>query len=515
MHAHVQEWLNLVVRLVHVVAAIMWIGDSFLFMFLDKSLEEPRKPRDGDVIGEMWMTHGGGFYELVKRRSLTLEELPPTLHWFKWESYTTWMSGFTLLVVVYYLGGGSYLVDPTVSAITPPQAMVLSVGMLAGGWLLYDLLCNLLVARTQLLASVCFALLVGVGYGLTHVLSRRAAFVHVGALMATCMSANVFFRIIPGQRRMLTDTLAKRPVDTSFGVRAKTRSTHNHYITLPVVLTMLSNHFPTLYGGNHAWVVLALLLVFGMGVKYVMNFKGKSHPLALLATVGSLAGIVALTGPRASAAELARTDAVPYALVHQIVNERCVSCHAERPANGAFPAAPGGVALDKPELVKLHAERLVVRAHDSKTMPLQNMTGMTDGERTLLARWVAQGAQLGDPNAPIAPELLRERAGSAGPALEPAAEAKQLYEGRCAACHGAAGDGAGPAGGALVPKPRNFTDAAWQGSATDDAIATVIVKGGGAVGKSPIMPASGDLAGKPEVVAELVRLVRGFRPKAP
>lgn len=520
MEAHLQEWLNLVVRLIHVVAAIMWIGDSFLFMFLDKSLEAPRAPREGDVIGEMWMTHGGGFYELVKRRSLTLEEMPPTLHWFKWESYTTWMSGFTLLVVVYYMTGGSYLVDPTVSRILPWQAILLSIGLLVVGWLLYDTLCNLLVKHTEVLAALCFGLVVAAGWGLMQVLSARAAFVHVGALMATCMSANVFFRIIPGQKKMLADTLAKRPVDTSFGVRAKTRSTHNHYITLPVVLLMLSNHFPSLYGAAHAWLVLALLFVFGMGVKWVMNFKARSHPVVLAGTVLSLAGIVFLTLPKPSAAmaALAGGEPVPYALVHEIVQERCVSCHAAKPANASFPAPPAGVALETPELVRQYAQRILVRVYDTKTMPLGNMTGMTEGERALVGRWVAQGATLGALDEAVPAELRAERsrtgAADAAPA-DPAAAAKKLFAERCSSCHGAAGDGAGPAAQGLEPKPRNFKDAAWQKDTPDERIEKVIVEGGRAVGKAPIMPPSPDLAGKPEVVKELVKLVRGVGKGAP
>lgn len=515
MEAHLQEWLNLVVRLVHVVAAIMWIGDSFLFMFLDKSLEAPKKPREGDVMGEMWMTHGGGFYELVKRRSLTKAEMPATLHWFKWESYTTWMSGFTLLVVVYYMTGGSYLVDPTVSSIKPWQAIGLSIGLLVVGWLLYDTLCNLLVRHTRALAAICFSLVVATGFGLSHVLSQRATFIHVGALMATCMSGNVFFRIIPGQRRMLADTLEGRPVDTTFGVKAKTRSTHNHYITLPVVLTMVSNHFPTLYGHPRSWIVLGLLFVFGMGVKFIMSFKQKSHPLAFVATVGSLAGIVVMTAPKKSAAmeTLAGTPEVPYALAHAIVQDRCVSCHSDKPANASFPAAPGGVALHTPEHVRQHATRIFVRVHETKTMPLGNMTGMTDGERLLLARWVAQGAKLGPTDAEVSPDLVAERSAVAqptSPGASAADEAKQVYEQRCASCHGVKGDGAGPSGGSLTPRPRNFTDAGWQREVDDAHLEKVIVKGGPSVGKSALMPPSPDLAKKPEVVRALVTLVRGF-----
>lgn len=510
MEALLQEWLNVVVRLVHVIAAIMWIGDSFLFMFLDKSLVPPTRARPGDVMGEMWMTHGGGFYELVKRRSLKNEEMPATLHWFKWESYTTWMSGFTLLVIVYFLGGGAFLIDPHVSPIKPVWAIHLSVLVLVVGWVVYDTLCRLLIAHTKLLAALCFAFVVAVGWGLTHVFAPRAAFLLVGALMATCMSANVFFHIIPGQRRMLADTLAGRPVDTTFGVKAKTRSTHNHYITLPVLLMMLSNHFPALYGSRHAWIVMALVFVFGAGLKLFMIHKMKTHPLALAATVGALAGIVFMTAPRAAAAPDASFAAgpdVPFSRVWQIVQTRCVACHADKPLNGAFPAAPAGVALDTPEAIRRYAPRIFVRAVQTSSMPQSNMTAMTDEERSELGRWIAHGAALGPLDAPAAPPEASPAQALAGDA---AAGARKIYADRCAVCHGPAGGGDGPTAGGLTPKPRNFADAAWQRDKTDEAIAKAIVAGGAAVGLSPLMPPNPDLERQPEVLGELVKRVRGF-----
>lgn len=509
MEPLLQEWLNVVVRLVHVIAAIMWIGDSFLFMFLDKSLVPPTKPREGDVIGEMWMTHGGGFYELVKRRSLKNEEMPATLHWFKWESYMTWMSGFTLLVVVYFLGGGAFLIDPHVSPIKPVWAIHLSVGVLAGGWLVYDTLCRVLIKHTGLLAALCFAFVVAVGYGLTRVFAPRAAFLMVGALMATCMSANVFFHIIPGQKRMLEDTLAGRPVDTTFGVKAKTRSTHNHYITLPVLLMMLSNHFPSLYGNKHAWIVMALVFVFGAGLKLFMNEKAKTHPAALAATVGALIGIVVMTAPRAEAAPSAEHRAlpdVPFTRVWQIVQTRCVACHAKQPLNAAFPAPPAGVALDTPEAVGRYASRIYVRAVQTPSMPQSNMTAMTEEERQVLGAWIAQGAHVTTPDPPAAPPATGQAQGG-----DLAARAKTIYADRCAVCHGPNGGGDGPTAGGLTPKPRNFSDAAWQASKTDDAIAKAIVGGGTAVGLSPLMPPNPDLERKPEVLGELVKAVRGFK----
>ena len=515
MEALLQEWLNVVVRLVHVIAAIMWIGDSFLFMFIDRSLVPSTKAREGDVMGEMWMTHGGGFYELVKRKSLTNAQLPPKLHWFKWESYTTWLSGFTLLIVVYYMTGGAFLIDPAVSAIKPWQAIAVSLAVLGGGWLVYDTLCRVLARYTTILAALCFAFVVATGFVLMRVFSARGAFIHVGALMATCMSANVFIHIIPGQRRMLADTLAGRPVDTTFGAKAKTRSTHNHYITLPVLLMMLSNHFPSLYGHRHAWVILALLFVFGAGTKLFMSFKAKTPPLAIVATLGALAGIVLMTAPHAQAApssEWAAGPEVPFSRVWEIVQTRCVTCHAAKPLNAAFPAAPAGVALDTPEAIHRYAQRIFVRAVQTRSMPQSNMTAMTDEERLELGRWIAQGAALGPIDTSAALPPLRPAPPQAV-ALDPPARAKAIYAERCVVCHGAAGGGDGPAAHGLTPRPRNFSDAAWQGGKADDALAKVIVGGGTGAGLSPLMPPNPDLARSPEVLAAQVKVVRGFEKK--
>lgn len=510
MEAHLQEWLNIAVRLLHVVAAIMWVGDSFLFMFLDKGLEPPREPLKGDVMGEMYMTHGGGFYQLIKRKSLTQAELPPTLHWFKWESYTTWMSGFVLLVVVYYMGHAALLIDPAVLLVTPLQAIGISLGLLATAWIVYDTLCKYMVRHTLVLATICFALVVAAGYGLLLVFSPRGAFVHVGAMMATCMSGNVFFRIIPGQRKLLADALANRPPDTSFGVTAKTRSTHNHYITLPVVLLMLSNHFPGLYGHSQAWLVLACLLVFGMGIKYIMNFKGQSHPVLATMTVLSFGGIVGMTGPTAdpAAEQYAQAHQVPFSRAWEIVQARCTSCHAAQPANPGFPQPPNGIRLDTAEAVKRHAARIFARSVSTKSMPLANQTGMTDAERAELGAWYAHGAQEGPYDASLAP--VAATGTTAEVFATPAAEAAAIFKARCTPCHGQAGKGDGPAAAGLPIKPRNFGEAAWQKSMTDLQVRKVIGEGGAAVKKSPTMPGNPDLVAKPKVLDALVALVRSL-----
>jgi uncharacterized membrane protein len=393
----VAEWLNLVIRWTHAIAAIMWIGDSFLFMWMDRSLEPPRGERKGAVAGELWMVHSGGFYEVVKRRHLDRAEMPDTLHWFKWEAYTTWISGFLLLAVVYYLGGAAYLVDAT-SRLTGPWGIAISLGLLVLGWLVYDLMWSSpLGRRPRVAAAISCALIVGAAYGLTRLYSGRAAYVQLGAMMGTVMAANVWRRIIPAQTQMLAATRAGTPVDTSLGLAAKTRSIHNHYLTLPVVFTMLSNHFPATYGNRLNWLVLVLLMIFGAAIKHVMNLRSRVHPGIALAGVAGLVGAIALTlrgiGPTAAATSFRTAAPVPFTTARGIIERRCITCHAAKPSNPSFPQPPLGVTFDDPEHIRSLAPRIFVRAVETRTMPLGNLTGMTDGERDTLGAWIAQGAR--------------------------------------------------------------------------------------------------------------------------
>jgi uncharacterized membrane protein len=399
MPALALEWLNLIVRWIHVIAAIMWIGDSFLFMWLDSSLAPPSRQREGAVTGELWMVHSGGFYEVVKRKYLAPSELPPHLHWFKWEAYTTWISGFFLLGIVYYFGGGLFLVDRGVSALGVPAAIALSLGLLVAGWLVYDALWTSPLAKRPATAGlVSFALIVALAYGLTHVFSGRAAFLHLGAVLGTIMTANVWRRIIPAQAHMLAATRAGTPVDVTYGERAKMRSIHNHYLTLPVLFTMLSNHFPGTWGHPLAWLSLVLLVVLGASVKYVMNFGPRRAGWITAAGVASLAGAVTLAvraGAPASAAAYRGEPAVAFADVEAIIGRRCITCHAAKPSNPAFPEPPLGVRLDEPARIAALAPRILARAVVTETMPLGNLTGMTPEERRTLGAWIAQGAKTG------------------------------------------------------------------------------------------------------------------------
>lgn len=398
MPAFALEWLNLLLRWVHVVAGIMWIGDSFLFMWMDRSLVPASRAREGAVVGELWMVHSGGFYEVVKRTHLRPHEVPASLHWFMWEAFTTWISGFFLLGVVYYFGGGVMLVDRGVSNIGIGQAIGLSLAVLIGGTLLYDALWQSPLGRRRRTATaVCFALIVGLAWGLTHVYSGRAAFLHVGALLGTIMAANVGRHIIPAQRKMLAATRAGTPVDVTLGVRAKNRSIHNHYLTLPVVFIMLSTHFPATFGHPHAWLVLALLIVVGVAAKYVMNYRARGNRWVLASGLTALAAVITLTARVPAAARLPALRAVPpvaFAEAQGIIERRCLSCHAAKPSHPSFSEPPGGVVLEGAQRIRRWAPRIMERAVVTKTMPLGNLTGMTDAERITLGAWIAQGAKL-------------------------------------------------------------------------------------------------------------------------
>ena len=507
MSPAVQEWLNLAVRWAHVIAAIMWIGDSFLFMWLDSQLKKPDRDLEGEVVGEIWMAHSGGFYEVVKRKSLAA--LPRELHWFKWESYTTWVTGFLLLIIVYYLGGRAMLTDAS-SPLSHEQAVGASLALLVGALMVYEILCRTpLVRDNRLFGAVGLALVAATAYGVTRVFTARAAFLQVGAMMGTVMAANVFFVIIPAQKHMLAATREGRPVDTSYGARAKLRSTHNHYMTLPVLFTMLSNHFPGLFGHAQAWLVLSLLIVVGAGAKYIMNFRSRAHPVVFAGTAGALLGVAVLTPPQALAFDPALVAApkVSFATAETIVQTRCQTCHAPKPTNPAFASPPLGVTLDTPERMRAWAERMYVRSVQTKTMPLGNTTQMTDDERRLLGAWIAQGANVAAPGAVDIP------APTAKVFANPAEAARSVFEERCTPCHGKLGRGDGPSAAALNPKPRNYSDASWQQTATDAGIQKAILEGGAAVGKSPVMPGNPDLVAQPEVVAELVKIIRGFGQK--
>lgn len=394
MDAHLNEWLHLLIRWFHIVAGIMWIGTSMFFMWLDSAFVPLSEPRQG-VLGELWMVHGGSFYH-VERRHLGPGEIPDRLHWFKWESGLTWISGFLLLTVVYYLGDRALLVDPEVSSISHTAAVHLGIGLLIGSWLVYDTLWRSPLGRLGLLPVVISCLLVvAVAYALTHVLSPRAAYMHVGAMLGTIMTANVFLRIMPAQSAMFAATLAGKLADLKLGEQAKLRSRHNNYMTMPVIFVMMSNHFPTTYGNHLNWLILAALFLGSAIVNHFHNigehFRG-ALPAALAVIVLTLVPLYFLTSP--PRAENAGGDRVSFGQARAVIVQRCTACHSLSPTDPAFPAPPAGVTFDTPEQIRSRADRIRNRVVETKTMPLGNKTGMTPAERELLGRWIAQGAQL-------------------------------------------------------------------------------------------------------------------------
>jgi uncharacterized membrane protein len=391
------DWANLLLRWTHFIAGIAWIGSSFYFIWLDRALTRPRpeQARPG-LEGDLWMVHSGGFYQVEKRRPAP-GEIPPVLHWFKYEALVTWISGLALLVLIYYLTG-AYLLDPSVSHISRRTALAVSVGLLVVGWLIYDFLWSSGFARRHesATAAISLTLLVAVSYLMCRLLSGRAAFMHVGSLLGTIMVANVWIRILPAQQEMLDATRAGRPADFTLGERAKVRSVHNSYMTFPLLFIMFSNHFPATYANPRNWLVLLLLFVAGAAVRHAMIGRDARAAWALLPAGLALAGAMFLSSSKNAAARSADVaGSVPaFVAVRAVITQRCQPCHSQYQSDRTVGPMPGGVTFDTPESIARLAERIRVRAVETKTMPLANKTGMTDDERALLARWISSGAPL-------------------------------------------------------------------------------------------------------------------------
>ena len=389
------DWANLLLRWAHFIAGIAWIGSSFYFIWLDRALTKPAQPRPG-VEGDLWMVHSGGFYQVEKRRPGP-GEIPPVLHWFKWEAMLTWITGISLLVLVFYLSG-AYLLDPGVSRIGRWQATALGIGVLILGWPIYDgLWRSPLGKRPALAAAISLVLLTAVTILMCRLLSGRAAFMHIGSLLGTLMVANVWERILPAQQQMLDATRAGRPADFTLGERAKQRSVHNSYMTFPLLFIMLSSHFPATYANSANWLVLLLLFVAGAAVRHAMIGHGPRARWALAPAALALAGAMVLSTPTGAAAPASgpAADSVPsFAAVRAVITQRCQPCHSQYQSDRSFGPAPGGVTFDTPESIARLAERIRVRAVETMTMPVANKTGMTEGERALLARWLQNGAPL-------------------------------------------------------------------------------------------------------------------------
>jgi len=390
------EWLNLALRWVHLIAGIGWIGSSFYFMWLDASLEVPDKPKES-VEGELWMTHSGGFYA-VEKRLIRPGEMPKVLHWFRYEALFTLITGLLLLFVVYYMGKAALLIDPAVMPLSAGAAHGISFGTLIVAWVVYDLLWKYVGTRWPTVAlAVSIALLCGLAWGLCHVFSGRGAFIQLGATLGTVMVTNVWMRILPAQKKMIAATGRGEIPDYKLGIAAKHRSVHNSYMTLPVLFMMLSNHYPTMFGHEHNWLVLILLIVVGMGVRHGMIAREKRGSWRwVVAPVGAaLVALVLLTAPRSEASSnLAAGPHVSFAAANDVLVRRCLQCHAMQPTDDVFKTPPNGIVFESPQSVQALAPRIRLRVFVNKTMPLANKTGITEGERELLTRWIDQGAHL-------------------------------------------------------------------------------------------------------------------------
>lgn len=391
MSAYIVDWLNLLLRITHLITGIAWIGASFYFVWLDNSLEEPSEDnRKKGFGGQLSSIHAGGFYEVAKYR-LAPPVMPEHLHWFKWEAYSTWISGFLLLTLMFYVGAQSYLIDPGKMALSPWQAIALSLGVLAGGFAIYDLLCRSpLAANGWALAAVLLVLVAVLAWALGLVFSDRAAYMHIGALIGTCMAANVFFVIMPGQRALVAAVTAGEAPDPKYARASKLRSVHNNYLTLPVLFLMISNHYPMTYGHTHAWAVLMAIVLIGAWTRHFFNLrhKGVVKPSILVSSAIATLVLAIAIAPPAPAAKSEGGVSDEAALT--IVNTHCSGCHSAAPTDDIFTVAPGGVMIETLEQMQQWAPRIQARAVTSHDMPFMNKTAMTDEERAQLGEWIAR-----------------------------------------------------------------------------------------------------------------------------
>lgn len=392
--AFAADWLNILLRWAHMIVGIAWVGASFYFIWLDNHLHKPLDPADAakGIGGEVWAVHGGGFYT-AKKFTLAPERLPPELHWFKWEAYTTLVTGFFLLCLVYYYGAEIALIDPAVMQISKTEAICIGIGSLVLGWLVYDFLCRSAFGEDEVvLGALLFFYCAGAAWALCHVFSGRGAYIHFGAMLGTIMALNVYFVIIPGQRELVKAKAEGRIPDPKFGLMGRQRSVHNTYFTLPVLFTMISNHAAGLYGHEWNWILLILISVAGTLIRvwFVQRHKGDANPLMLASGFVVLAMTALLSMPRPSSDG---GGPVAFDQVQPIVQARCVSCHAAKPTQEGITAPPKGVILETPSQIHAMAAAINQQAAASKVMPPGNMTNITDAERRMIARWFKGGAQ--------------------------------------------------------------------------------------------------------------------------
>lgn len=394
------DWLSFAARWLHVVTAIAWIGSSFYFVALDLGLRQrPDLPQGAH--GEEWQVHGGGFYH-IQKYLVAPPHLPEHLIWFKWESYATWLSGFVLLCLVYYAGADLYLIDPAVLDVSAPVAIFISIASLVLGWLIYDLICKFGLGKNDTVIMVLlYAVLVAVSWGYTQLFTGRAAFLHLGAFTATIMAANVFMLIIPNQKIVVADLIAGRTPDPKYGQLAKQRSTHNNYLTLPVVFLMLSNHYPLAFATEYNWIIASLVFLMGVTIRHWFNSRhaGTGKPtwtwIVTLLLFITIIWLSTLQKPlpdenqafKMTPAQQNFVAATSFPQVRDVILGRCSMCHAKEPAWDGIITAPKGVVLETDREIAAHAREIYLQAGRSHAMPPANITAVSDEERRLLAAW--------------------------------------------------------------------------------------------------------------------------------
>ena len=392
------DWLDLIVRWIHVIVGIAWIGTSFYFNWLDSRLDKDIDKEN--IEGELWSVHSGGFYNIHKLKEPP-KKFPKELHWFKWEAYTTWISGFVLLIIVYYLNAEGLMIDKNVNDITPFTAIIISIIFLISSWFLYDLLCkSKLLNQTALFTTICFIISVIVCYFLTKIYGSRAAYIHVGASLGTIMALNVFRVIIPSQKNMVNAALSNQKPDMSMANSAKTRSIHNNYMTLPVLFIMISAHYPFTYGHKYNWLILALISVVGALVRHYFNLRNKKQykPWILpVAAIGMALLIFYTALPKIISNQnndVLSNEKISFIEINNIIKYRCSVCHAKNPTAEGIDSPPKGIVFDSAEDILNNLSIIQSQAIDSDVMPPGNMTGITQQERDKLLLWIQQGADI-------------------------------------------------------------------------------------------------------------------------
>ena len=387
MQAYALEWLQLLLRCLHVITGIAWIGASFYFVWLDNHLQKPTSKDNVDkgVDGELWAVHGGGFYN-PQKYMVAPKSLPNDLHWFYWESYSTWMSGFALFVVVYLLNAKTMLVDTKVADITAGQAVTFALIILVAGWIIYDMVCRRLREHDLLVGVIVSGMVVFTSWLTCQLFSARAAYLITGAMMATAMTANVFFWIIPGQRKVIVDMKEGRTPDPIYGQRGKQRSVHNTYFTLPVLFTMLSNHFHMIYSDKHQWILLVIMMLAGVLIRhyFVLRHKGLNAWWYPVTASTLIIGIMIYLAPPGQA-KATTSSSASIEEVKSVIDRRCVPCHA--PNSRLMGMAPKNLSLETIDAIEANANLIYVQAVQQKIMPVGNVTEMTEAERDIIKVW--------------------------------------------------------------------------------------------------------------------------------